>query len=311
MSIRSVAEAWNRFFFEPQSPLPVALFRIFYGLLVTVNLILMAPDWLTWFGTKAWVSLPTMLKLAPGTRIDLFVLMPQKDSWIEGFFWVFLLSALLLTCGLATRVSSVLVFLCLTSIHQRNLFIIHSGDTFLRVAGFFLMFAPAGAALSIDRLIRVSKGKEGSEIRPRAPWAQRMIQFELALLYLAAFCWKATGDAWVNGTALYYVANLREVQRFPVPSWLRGEELLKIATWFSLALEFSLGVFVWIKETRYYVLSAGVVFHMILEYWLNVPLFQWEVISAYVLFVDPHDLWRVWNWVRARRTRTPVAARLP
>ena len=59
---------------------------------------------------------------------------------------------MLLAVGLFTRVNSVIVFICLASMQQRNLYITHGGDTFLRVAGFFLMFAPAGAALSIDRL---------------------------------------------------------------------------------------------------------------------------------------------------------------
>ncbi len=76
-----------------------------------------------------------MRNLATGVRLDLFTVMPQSDAWVEGLFWVFLVSAVLLTIGFLTRISSVIVFLCLTSIHQRNLYIIHSGDTFMRVAG--------------------------------------------------------------------------------------------------------------------------------------------------------------------------------
>ena len=119
--------------------------------------------------------------------------MPQDDRWIAAFFWVFLGCALLLTVGLWTRVMSVAVFLCLNSIDQRNLLILHGGDTFLRCAGFFLMFAPAGAAFSLDRLIAIRRGKQGPQIKPRAPWAQRMIQIELSLLYLTSFFWKLKG----------------------------------------------------------------------------------------------------------------------
>ena len=68
---------------------------------------------------------------------------------------MFLLFAVFLTVGFLSRFSSVAVFLCLVSIHQRNLFILNSGDTILRVTGFFLMFAPTGAAISVDRLVRV------------------------------------------------------------------------------------------------------------------------------------------------------------
>jgi hypothetical protein len=295
----------------PQSPVPISLFRILYGCLVIANLILLYPDWLTWFGTRAWVSLSTTTALEPGRRLNLFTVLSTDDRWILGLFWVFLVAAVLLALGLFTRISSIVVFLCLTSIDQRNLYILHGGDTFMRVAGFFLMFAPAGAALSLDRLIRIRKGKESVEIRPRPPWAQRMIQFELALLYFVTFCWKASGTAWVNGTALFYVTHLDELRRFPIPAFLQNPLVLKIATWLTLALEFSLGVLIWFKELRYSILALGVILHLCLEYALNIPLFQWEILSAYVLFIDPEDLKRVWNRLRIHRQATRAWRALP
>jgi Vitamin K-dependent gamma-carboxylase len=298
MSLRSVVAAWNEFFFAPQSPIPISLFRIFYGSLVIANLILLRPDWLAWYGAHAWVSLPTMLKVEPGTRLNLFTLIPQNDSWIEALFWVFFGSAVLLTVGFLTRFNTIIVFLCLASIQQRNLFITHGGDTFLRVCGFFLIFAPAGAAFSIDRFIRIRRGKESAEIRPTRPWAQRMIQFELAVVYFAAFLWKSTGVPWVNGTALYFINHLNELSRFPVPSWFQYPMVMRLGSWLTLAVEFSLGVLVWFKEIRYFVLLVGLVMHLFLEYWINIPLFQWEILSAYVLFIDPVDLKRAGNWTR-------------
>src|SRR6202522_2977051 len=186
---RSFVEAWNNFFFAKQSPVPIALFRITYGLLLIATLVLLRPDWLAWYGSHAWISLQTMQTVEPGTRINLFSIIPQSDGWINALFWVFLGSTILLTLGFLTRINSVIVFLCLTSIHQRNLFITHGGDTFLRLAGFFLMFAPAGAALSFDRLLRIWRGKmkRGTELgarpRPQRPWAQRMIQIQRFFIY--------------------------------------------------------------------------------------------------------------------------------
>ncbi len=300
MSLRRLLEAWNEFFFAPISPVPIALFRILYGLDVIATLILLRPDWLGWYGPHGWVSFSTVLKAEPGMRLDLFRVLPQSDRWIDAFFWVSLAFAVFLTVGFLTRISSAMVFLCLASIQQRNPYIGHAGDTFLRVAGFFLIFAPAGAALSLDRLIRIRRGKEGPEIQPRSPWAQRMIQFELSLLYLMSFWWKSMGVAWVNGTALYYVFHLNEFRRFPIPSWIQHPILLKLETWMTLGLEFALGVLIWFKELRYPLLLLGLLFHLTLEYSLNIPMFQWDVLAAYVLFVDPADLTRAGNWIRSR-----------
>jgi len=300
MSVKSLVKAWNDFFFKPASPLPIAVFRIFFALLVIADLLLLSPDWLAWFGQDAWVSMATVHKLEPGVRINLFMLMPPGNLWPEVLFCVFLAFAIFLLAGFMTRASSIAVFVCLASIQQRNPYIIHPGDTFMRVAAFFLMFAPAGAALSIDRLIRVRRGKEGPEIAPRSPWAQRMIQFELALAYLIACWWKSMGPDWVDGTALYYVWHLDQFRRFPVPAFLQQMAAVRIESWLTMAIEFALGVFVWFKELRYPVLLLGLLLHLGIEYSMNVPLFEWALLSAYVLFVDPADLQRAIQWVRGR-----------
>lgn len=290
MTLRSFTRLWNEFFFRKQSPIPIALFRIAYGMLVIVTLWLLRPDWFNWYGTHAWLSLPTALRLEPGHRVNLFSIIPQTHAWIDAIFWIALGSAVLLTIGLFTRSSSILVFVCLTSIQQRNLYILHGGDTFLRLAGFFLIFAPAGAVLSMDRLIRVWHGKETRAIQLRSPWAQRMIQIQLSFMYLVAFLLKIQGPPWLQGTALFYVYHLDELRHFPLPSWFFHPVVLKLGDWLALALEFSLGALIWVKEFRYVLLVLGIMFHLWLEYSLNIPMFQWDILSGYILFIEANDI---------------------
>lgn len=298
MTLARLREAWERFFFAPLSSTPIAVFRILYGACVTATLILLHSEWLDWLGVHSWITLSTMTAVEPGVRLNLFKVMPQNDTWIAAFFWIFLGFAVLLTIGLWTRLSSVIVFVCLASMQQRNLYILHGGDVFLRVSGFFLIFAPAGAALSVDRLIRVHRKREGAEIASRAPWAQRMIQFELALLYFCSFLWKIQGAPWLHGTALFYVLHIHAIQRFPLPGWIQHPWILKLGTWYTLVLEFCLGVLIWFRPFRYPLLLLGLLFHLCLEYALNIPMFQWDVLTAYVLFVDPADLERIGRAVR-------------
>jgi Vitamin K-dependent gamma-carboxylase len=295
--VQRFARTWNQFFFAEQSPLPIALFRIFFGVMVMATLVQLRPDWLNWYGVHSWVTNSTARALEPGVRLNLFAILPQDDRWINALFWVAIGSAFLLTVGLFTRINSVLVFVCLASIQQRNLYITHGGDTYLRVAGFFLMFAPAGAALSVDHLIRRWRGKESSDIRPRSPWAQRMIQIQLTLVYLVTFLVKIKGQPWLHGTALFYIYHLDELRRFPVPAWLLRPAILRFETWLALALEFCLGVLIWVRRLRYPILGLGAGLHLWLDYSLNIPLFQWDILSAYVLFVDPDDILRVWKLV--------------
>jgi len=78
-----------------------------------------------------------------------------------------------------------------------------------------------------------------------------------------------------------------------------------------MALEFSLGVLIWVKDLRYILLALGLLFHLSLEYSLNIPMFQWDILSAYILFVDPADITRAWQWIRCRafvKSRKPLAS---
>jgi hypothetical protein len=308
MSVGGAIRAWNEFFFAPQSPSPICLYRVLFGLLALAKLILLRPDWLTWLGPRGITTLDTMHRLEPGTRINLFVFLPT-DAAVETFFWVAAIAAVFVIIGFLTRASSVLLFLCLVSIDERALYAVHAGDALLRTTGFWLMFAPAGAAFSVDRLLRIWKGKEGLAVAPRPPWAQRMIQFQVAILYLSTFWRKTMGPAWIDGTALYYVYHLQEFERFPLPSFLQDLPLIKLQTWVTLALEFALGVLIWFRELRYPILALGVLLHLSLEYSMNVPLFQWIALATYVTFIEPADLARVWKRVReflGARFQSPV-----
>lgn len=290
---------WDGFFFTPQSPTPIGLYRIVYGLIIVADIVLQHGDWLTWYGADGFVRLDTVIQRSSHPNMALFGLMPRDDVWVQAFFWVFLLFAVFLTVGFLSRFSSVAVFICLSSMLRRNGFIINSGDTLLRATGFFLVFAPTGAALSVDRLLRIWRGKEGVKIQPCWPWAQRMIQIQMSLLYFSTFAWKTIGSDWRDGTALYYTSRLVEFQRFPVPALDNGI-VLKLATWSALFIEFAAGVLVWVRKLRYWVLLAAVCLHLSIEYSMNIPVFQWIAMAGYVTFVDPADLTRAWAWVRRR-----------
>lgn len=311
MSGKSLVRAWNEFFFEPESPVPIAVFRILLGLIVLVDAALLRGDWLVWYGPRGLVTLSGAQQIEAGPRLNVFAFLPQTEFWSNAVFWVLVVSAGLLCVGLFTRASSIVMFVMIASMHQRNLFMTNSGDTLLRCSAFFLMFAPAGAALSLDRLRNIWKGREGPEIQPRVPWAQRMIQIELSLLYFMTFWNKSLGPSWIDGTAVYYVNHLDEFRRFPLPSFLNDIALIKLQTWFTLAAEFSLGVLVWIKELRYPILAIGLLLHLTLEYSLNVPMFQWTTLALYVTFLQSGDIEKAWAWLRERvagRSHNPVLA---
>jgi hypothetical protein len=296
------------YFLKPVSPYPLGLFRIMFGLCVCATLLLLHSDWIAWFGVRGWVSMQTIGKAESGFRLGLFAIIPHDDRWIALLFWLLVAASITLTAGLGTRLSSIIVYLGLNSLNQRNPLILHGGDTFLRAAGFFLMFAPAGAALSLDSMLRNRRRHTPYAPPPQiSPWVQRLIQYQLAIIYLAGFWWKAKGVSWWNGTALYYVVHLGEIRRFPIPGSFYAAWLLHLATWLAMAFELLFPLLVWFKPFRTPMLIAGLLFHLSLEYALNIPMFQWDMLCAYPLFFDAGLSCRLTTnlWNRACLAREP------
>jgi hypothetical protein len=290
ISIRDIVRAWNRFFFEPISPLPMAVYRFFLGLLVLANQLLLFPDVITWFGDRGSVSFATARRVSGGSGLNLFELLPHNNAMVWVVFLLSCFFAISLAAGFYTRTSALLTFLFFVTLDHRNPVILNSGDTFLRIATFFTMFSHAGRMLSIDEWRRRKRGELSEAASP--PWAMRMIQVQLAFLYLYAFVWKASGTMWMSGTAVYFTSRLIEFWRFPVPYIFEHIWTIKLWSWCTLLIEFALGTLVWIKELRYPVLIAGILLHIGIDYSMNIPLFGFIMTGAYVTFVEPADLER-------------------
>jgi hypothetical protein len=63
--------------------------------------------------------------------------------------------------------------------------------------------------------------------------------------------------------------------------------MLKIAMLVGLTLEVFLGVLIWVEKLRCILLALGLMSHLCLEYYLNVPLFAgMSCPHAFSLFVD-------------------------
>jgi predicted DCC family thiol-disulfide oxidoreductase YuxK len=312
ISFKEIVNGWNRFFFKPISPVPVAIYRILLGTLIVANHALLLPDVFEWFSDQGTLSFATARKLSGGQGFNLFTWLPHSDAMAWTVFIASWLAAVTMAIGFFTRTSTVILYVTLITLHHRNSLVLNSGDTFLRIAVFFMMFAPAGAALSIDRLIRIARGKERGPPAARAPWAQRLIQCQLAFVYFYAFVWKVMGNMWLSGTAVYYTSRISEFWRFPVPYVFEHTWTIKLWSWMTLLAELALGTLIWIKEFRYWMLLVGVLLHLGIEYSMNIPLFGFIMMSAYILFIEPEHLERALCWFKKRFNRaTKVEEPIP
>lgn len=277
----------------------MALYRIMFGTITLLHLALLAPDLNLWYGPRGVVSAQTVKEWPFDVLVDPLMLLPPTEQSLQVFFVLFVVAAFMLTTGLFTRFSAALVFLGLTSFHHRDWATINSGDIFMRLAALYLGMSNAGRALSLDRLLEVWTEKKvtSGPPEPVTMWAHRLLQVQLNVLYCQAFWTKMCGPMWISGDALYYVTRLEDLRRIEVP-FMNNLIALKIMTWFTLATEFALWTLIWVKECRYYVLAAGLLLHLGIDIFMNIPLFEYLMVTVYILWVDPADLVKIMHRVR-------------
>ena len=210
----------------------------------------------------------------PGQTVDIGVTIFSQwfhitdPRWMQIVHWLAVVVAVLFTLGVGTRVVSVLAWaLALGYIHRtrESLF---GMDTMLAILLLYLMIAPAGAALSLDRLLQrfrqsytaLSHRKPLPLLTPApsvsANVALRLLQVHFCIIYLASGCAKLQGAAWWNGTAVWQTFSNYEFtpERFvyftPLLRWLTNHRILweivnSGGSVFTLGLELGLPFLIW------------------------------------------------------------------
>lgn len=285
--IDSMLKFWNQLWFEQVSPAPVCLFRILFGLLVLISNILWEPELLNYFGPNGLVSVSTVEQFEQGPRFSLLFLQPNSESFVVAIYAILLLSSFTVMIGFCTRPSLIILFVCLISFHHRNVAILHSGDTLLRLFAFLLIFSSAGKMFSFDN--RTTSLSDQWKIKSDC-WPQRLLQLQLAAVYCATFLAKTAGQTWWDGTAVYYTSRLEAFQRFPMPFVFDHLWTCQCLTYTTLLVELALFTLVWFKKTRYIALCAGVLMHLGIDWTMNIPLFEYTMIIGFINFVEASDI---------------------
>ncbi|GAA4792914.1 hypothetical protein GCM10023200_30650 [Actinomycetospora chlora] len=300
---------WERFFFTPESTAPVEVVRIGFGLVATGWTLSLAPVLVPFFGPAPAVPDPprvalgwTLMTLVGGSPL-VWVL------WLAG-----VLGAAALTVGFRTRLAALLVFVVMVSVTRQAPLAFNAGDGLLRVISFYVLLMPAGSAFSVDRWLADRRGVW--TFPRRAPWALRLAQIQLSVIYLATVWEKSGGVLWRNGTAVSYAMRIGDLERVPMPSFVTDSlALTQLATLGTLAAELAIGILVWNRAARPYVLAIGVLLHLSIELTLAVGFFGLGMMTLYLTFLPPRRAEQVLGWfrdhaagLRRRRSGAPVAA---
>jgi hypothetical protein len=283
-NLQNLASLWNQFFHASESTLTLAVFRVAFGALLLVNACSFWRAAEFCFYPAGALALAAQQLAFKRTTWSLFNHLPPTQGAVHFVLLLHSVSVLGLLLGCYTRLSAALVFVTLTSLHARNLYVLNSGDTLQRLFSFLLIFSPAGGTLSVDAWLA------GAQATVADPWVWRLMQVLVAIVYLRTTYWKLRGTTWRAGSATYYALSLRDYQRCQLPHWLAQAWFYRATTYGTLVLEGALGLLLWCDPMRYPLLLSGLMLHLGLQCFMRIGLFQWTMLTSLLLFLKPADL---------------------
>lgn len=272
---RSIAEAWNRFWFTDVAPDVFSMLRIAFGLLGLLSLAGLSDLPLFWSCGGLVASRGSSLC---GSFGDLY---PRA---ILAFTAV---SFLAMAVGFQSRLAVVCAFASVSLVARWNDLPLSAAHQVLRSVLFCLMWSDCGRVWSLDAWLRGGSALPDGDERCAAIWPLRLLQIQVAAIYFVTGLWKVNNVMWRDGTALHYVFENPQFRRFAwlaSPSW---DSWTTVATYGTLAWELGFAFLVVHRRTRRWVLAASVILHLGMWATLELGPFSWMMMASYLAFVEP------------------------
>lgn len=270
------------------------MFRICLGAVILADLINRA-GYLTAFYTDQGV----LTRIAAITynhpaRFS-FHLMSGSPFVIGLLFVIAGILAVMLILGYRTRLVTVLSWLFLVSLNNRNLIIQQAGDELISVLAFWAIFLPIGARYSVDAAMR-------PDDQPRPPdayfsVATVAILMQVIYVYVIGALLK-TSPVWMpDGQAVYYALHLDSLAT-PLAHWFRQYGgILHILTYYVWTLELiaPLLIFspIWHLPVRLVAMALLISMHLGFFLFLEIGLFPFISITSLLLYTPG----AVWDWL--------------
>ncbi|MFM7206141.1 MAG: HTTM domain-containing protein [Planctomycetaceae bacterium] len=279
------AAAWNAFWFTPADPLPLAVIRILTGLILTWSCVVWLLDADAFFGDRGWLRPDQVWRQNDQPWQWSLYFAASSPTLIRVVAGISLVAALLVTVGLATPLAALVSLVGLVSAANRAPLNVFGLDDTLGMLLVPLVVGPAGARLSVDRLLAGPGQGRGGDPSVRAAVALRMLQVHLCVVYLFSGTGKLFGASWWEGTALWgAIANdrYRTLDLRPLAAHPLVVNGLTLAT---LWWEVGYAALVWPRLTRRLWLAMAVLVHLGIGLAMGMMEFGLAMITANLAFV--------------------------
>lgn len=296
-ALTSLINTWVNFWFQDKNTVPLDVMRIGLGFLMFFNYGLYDPaDIVTLYGEAGLFSQDVVPEMSQFYSFSLFLFC--EESWqLLTLHYTFVFLFLLFCIGWKMSWIKWIVFIAHLSYMNRNPFASYGVDAVLVTLLFLLCIAPIGSALSLDRLVRIKKYrvKNGSEEGLALPTSQigfacqRLLQFQMVVIYFSSGTEKLQGKMWWAGEAPWYAMVNYSTAFFPVGLFAEHFWLVNLMAYGTLLIEISYAFLIWGIKTRPYLLAAALFLHFAIAILLGMYFFAAVMTVGHLVFMR-----RVW-----------------
>lgn len=291
------------FFAAPTNGASAAFVRVTVGLLAC------------WQSVGVWLNLERFW--GEDGLIPYGIVANDKYQFLAPFFWFpeskgvlyahgvgFAAASVALLIGFYPRFFTLLLAYIHLSLQFRNPFILNSGDRLFMIVAALCVAVPLGHRFSVDAWIRKLRKKPA----PPTPnvWGLRLLQIQLAYVYLNSTLAKLGNTRWRTGMAL------RDVLASPVfaewPTYVDFTPAIWFLTYSTLVFELAFPLFIWFRRPRPWLLLYGVLFHVGIDSMMLIPIFSYIMIATYPACLDDADMAAIGRFFARFTKRAPKTA---
>lgn len=196
--------------------------------------------------------------------------------------------------GYKGRIFTLINFIFYYSLSVRYGHISDGGDNLLIICMFLLIFSNSTAYFSLDsaRFNLNKTTKENTFIYQLSSifhnFSVLFCIIQLCILYFFSGAYQLMGELWQNGTAIYYISQVKEFSR-PILRHMVNEHLwLTIfATYFSMIIKLAFPFSIFNKTLKPFIVAAMVAFHVGIAIGMGLLTFSLIMImTEFLVFTD-------------------------
>lgn len=269
----------------------LALFRICLGFLLILDLMRRAHDLTAHYTDEGVLPRKALLEISPtgGSWFSLHFI-NGSTTYEALLFIIAAVFAFGLLIGFHSHLMTLLSWILLIFLDDRNTMILHGGDALLRTLVFWGFFLPLGTLWSVDRILSTSSPPSVKTLSSLASFAYLL---QICIIYWQAVGFKWNHD-WLSGFALEYALN---IDQFATDAgiWLKAQKpLLPTLTYFTLFLEGVGPLLLFFPffngPIRTLVAFLFMIMHVSFGFFLAIGLFSPICITAWLCVLPP------WFW---------------